>query len=89
MAAATAPPLLLELGLEACERYPQQALAASIEVCGPRGVADDASRPFSSPAKFERAVQSGLAMHCATHNMELAGRMDRRVTLRNGLVVET
>jgi lipoprotein-releasing system ATP-binding protein len=32
---------------------------------------------------------SGLAMLCATHNMELAGRMDRRVTLRNGLVVES
>ncbi len=31
---------------------------------------------------------SGLAVVLATHNMELAARMDRRVTLRDGLVVE-
>jgi lipoprotein-releasing system ATP-binding protein len=31
---------------------------------------------------------SGLAMICATHNMEIAARMDRRVTLRDGAVVE-
>ena len=31
---------------------------------------------------------SGLATIIATHNMELAGRMDRRVTLREGRVVE-
>ena len=31
---------------------------------------------------------SGLATIIATHNMELAGRMDRRVTLREGKVVE-
>jgi len=31
---------------------------------------------------------SGLAALVATHNMEIAGRMDRRVTLREGLVVE-
>jgi len=31
---------------------------------------------------------SGLATLIATHNMELAGRMDRRVTLREGRVVE-
>ena len=31
---------------------------------------------------------SGLAAVIATHNMELAGRMDRRVTLREGKVVE-
>src|SRR5471032_577418 len=31
---------------------------------------------------------SGLATIIATHNMELASRMDRRVTLREGLVVE-
>jgi lipoprotein-releasing system ATP-binding protein len=31
---------------------------------------------------------SGLAVMVATHNMEIAARMDRRVTLRDGLVVE-
>jgi lipoprotein-releasing system ATP-binding protein len=31
---------------------------------------------------------SGLAVIVATHNMEIAARMDRRVTLRDGAVVE-
>ena len=31
---------------------------------------------------------TGLATLVATHNMELANRMDRRVTLRDGLIVE-
>jgi lipoprotein-releasing system ATP-binding protein len=31
---------------------------------------------------------SGLAALVATHNMDLANRMDRRVTIRDGLVVE-
>ena len=31
---------------------------------------------------------SGLATIIATHNMDLAARMDRRVTLREGQVVE-
>ena len=31
---------------------------------------------------------SGLAAIIATHNLELAGRMDRRVTIREGMVVE-
>jgi lipoprotein-releasing system ATP-binding protein len=31
---------------------------------------------------------SGLAVLVATHNMEIAARMDRRVTIRDGLVVE-
>jgi lipoprotein-releasing system ATP-binding protein len=31
---------------------------------------------------------SGLAALIATHNLELAGRMDRRVTLSDGQVVE-
>jgi lipoprotein-releasing system ATP-binding protein len=31
---------------------------------------------------------SGLAVIVATHNMEIAARMDRRVTIRDGLVVE-
>jgi lipoprotein-releasing system ATP-binding protein len=32
--------------------------------------------------------QSGLTMVLATHNMEIAARMDRRVTIREGLIVE-
>ena len=31
---------------------------------------------------------TGLATLIATHNMELADRMDRRVTLRDGVLVE-
>ncbi len=46
-----------------------------------------ADHVFKALTQLVRA--SGLAMLCATHNMELAGRMDRRVTLRNGQVVET
>jgi lipoprotein-releasing system ATP-binding protein len=29
-----------------------------------------------------------VAMLIATHNMELAGRMDRRVSLQDGVIVE-
>jgi lipoprotein-releasing system ATP-binding protein len=32
--------------------------------------------------------ESGLAALVATHNMDLAGKMDRRVTIKDGLVVE-
>ena len=45
-----------------------------------------ADHVFSTLAALVRA--SGLAALIATHNMELAARMDRRVTLRDGLVVE-
>jgi lipoprotein-releasing system ATP-binding protein len=41
---------------------------------------------FATLAELVHA--SGLAAVVATHNMELAGRMDRRVTLRDGGVVE-
>lgn len=34
------------------------------------------------------ARQTGLAALVATHNLELAGQMDRRVTLRDGRIVE-
>ena len=43
-------------------------------------------RVFGALTQLVRA--SGLAMICATHNMDLAARMDRRVTLRDGAVVE-
>jgi lipoprotein-releasing system ATP-binding protein len=41
---------------------------------------------FSALTQLVRA--SGLAVVVATHNMEIAARMDRRVTLRDGQVVE-
>ncbi len=41
---------------------------------------------FSGLTQLVRA--SGLAVVVATHNMDIAARMDRRVTLREGLVVE-
>ncbi|MPZ40122.1 MAG: ATP-binding cassette domain-containing protein [Rhizobiales bacterium] len=43
-------------------------------------------RVFNALTQLVRA--SGLAMVCATHNMDIAARMNRRVTLRDGLVVE-
>jgi lipoprotein-releasing system ATP-binding protein len=45
-----------------------------------------AEHVFSTLADLVRA--SGLATIVATHNMELAGRMDRRVTIREGIVHE-
>jgi lipoprotein-releasing system ATP-binding protein len=45
-----------------------------------------ADRVFAAFTQLIRA--SGLATIIATHNMELAARMDRRVTLREGRVVE-
>jgi lipoprotein-releasing system ATP-binding protein len=45
-----------------------------------------ADHVFATLTQLVRA--SGLATIIATHNMELAARMDRRVTLREGRVVE-
>jgi lipoprotein-releasing system ATP-binding protein len=45
-----------------------------------------ADHVFAALTQLVRA--SGLATIVATHNMELAGRMDRRVTIRDGVVVE-
>ncbi|QCI68868.1 ABC transporter ATP-binding protein [Phreatobacter stygius] len=45
-----------------------------------------ADHVFSALTQLVRA--SRLAAVVATHNMELAARMDRRVTIRDGLVVE-
>jgi lipoprotein-releasing system ATP-binding protein len=45
-----------------------------------------ADHVFNALEQLVRA--SGLAAIVATHNMELAARMDRRVTLRDGLIVE-
>ena len=41
---------------------------------------------FHALAQLIRA--SGLTVMLATHNMEIAARMDRRVTIRDGLIVE-
>ena len=41
---------------------------------------------FNALTQLVRA--SGLALIVATHNMDIAARMDRRVTLRDGVVVE-
>ncbi len=41
---------------------------------------------FTALTQLVRA--SGLAAVIATHNMDIAARMDRRVTLRDGQVVE-
>jgi len=45
-----------------------------------------ADHVFSALTQLVQA--SGLAVVVATHNMDIAARMDRRVTLRDGLVVE-
>ena len=48
--------------------------------------------PHTAGHVFETLRQlvkaSGLAAIIATHNLELASRMDRRVTIRDGAVVE-
>src|SRR5205085_8161993 len=45
-----------------------------------------ADHVFDALSQLVRA--SGLAAVIATHNMDIAGRLDRRVTLREGKVVE-
>ncbi len=45
-----------------------------------------ADRVFDTLNQLVRA--SGLAAIIATHNLELASRMDRRVTIRDGVIVE-
>jgi lipoprotein-releasing system ATP-binding protein len=47
---------------------------------------ETAERVFGALMNLVRAT--GLAALIATHNLELAARMDRRWTLRNGLLVE-
>ena len=48
---------------------------------------DTADRVFAALMSLVRAT--GLAALIATHNLDLASRMDRCSTLRNGLLVET
>jgi lipoprotein-releasing system ATP-binding protein len=47
---------------------------------------ETADRVFTALMSLVKAT--GLSALIATHNLELAARMDRRVTLRNGLLVE-
>src|SRR6195952_4516425 len=48
--------------------------------------------PHTADHVFQALMQlvkaTGVAMLIATHNMELAGRMDRRVSIRDGQVIE-
>ncbi|PSJ63796.1 ABC transporter ATP-binding protein [Pseudaminobacter soli (ex Li et al. 2025)] len=53
----------------------------------PTGNLDPVTASYVFDALFALVRQSGLAALIATHNHELAGRMDRRVTLADGKVV--
>ncbi len=54
----------------------------------PTGNLDPQTASYVFDALEALVRQSGLAAMIATHNHELAGRMDRRVTIENGKVVE-
>ena len=54
----------------------------------PTGNLDPVTSSYVFEALEALVRQSGLAAMIATHNHELARRMDRRVTLKDGKVVE-
>jgi lipoprotein-releasing system ATP-binding protein len=54
----------------------------------PTGNLDPATAHYVFDALEALVRQSGLAALIATHNQELAARMDRRITLQDGKVVE-
>ena len=54
----------------------------------PTGNLDPRTSDHVFSALTQLVQASGLAVVVATHNMDIAARMDRRVTLRDGLVVE-
>jgi lipoprotein-releasing system ATP-binding protein len=54
----------------------------------PTGNLDPRTSEHVFSALTQLVQASGLAVLIATHNMEIAARMDRRVTIRDGLVVE-
>jgi lipoprotein-releasing system ATP-binding protein len=54
----------------------------------PTGNLDPKTSEHVFSALTELVEASGLAVMVATHNMDIAGRMHRRVTIRDGLVVE-
>ena len=68
-----------------------ETIKRSSEILGYLGLGDRLRhRPaeLSGDALLQLVKATGVAMLIATHNMELAGRMDRRVSLVNGQVVE-
>ncbi len=54
----------------------------------PTGNLDPRTSDHVFSALTQLVQASGLAVLVATHNMDIAARMDRRVTLKDGLVVE-
>jgi lipoprotein-releasing system ATP-binding protein len=54
----------------------------------PTGNLDPRTSEHVFAALTQLVQASGLAVVVATHNMDIAARMDRRVTLKDGLVVE-
>ena len=54
----------------------------------PTGNLDPRTSDHVFRALSQLIKQSGLTVILATHNMEIAARMDRRVTIRDGLIVE-
>ena len=54
----------------------------------PTGNLDPRTSDHVFSALTQLVQASGLAVVVATHNMDIAARMDRRVTLKDGLVVE-
>jgi lipoprotein-releasing system ATP-binding protein len=54
----------------------------------PTGNLDPRTSDHVFSALTQLVQASGLAVVVATHNMDIAARMDRRVTLKDGLVIE-
>jgi len=54
----------------------------------PTGNLDPRTSEHVFAALTQLVQASGLAVVVATHNMDIAARMDRRVTLKDGLVIE-
>ena len=67
---------------DASQPFDMSGLSAATAHCRNR----QADHVFKALMQLVQATQ--VAMLIATHNMELAGRMDRRVSLVDGQVVE-
>jgi lipoprotein-releasing system ATP-binding protein len=66
----------------------QRVAIARVLADEPTGNLDPRTSDHVFSALTQLVQASGLAVVVATHNMDIAGRMDRRVTLRDGLVIE-